>query len=130
MRFVVLLFGFVGILMTGALGVLLVSFDLLMEFSRDHTGGALDFFRDSLFEVPHNDTALVLFLAAAFGAFGTLLAFLRCGKQGGVLLLVPVLCAAAMNPYTLAFTWMQGFAGLLSFFVKPLPLNAPKEDDD
>ena len=130
MRIVVLLFGFVGVVMTGTLGGLFISFDLLMDLSKEYTGGFFDFLVDSLFDVPHNDTALILFLAAAYGAFGTLLALLRCGKQGGVLLLVPVLCAAAMNPYTLAFTWMQGFAGLLSFFVKPLPLNAPKEDDD
>ena len=35
-----------------------------------------------------------------------------------------------MNPLSLAFTWLQAFAGLLSFFVSPLPLNPPKEKDD
>ena len=126
MRFAVLLFGFVGVIMTGTLGVMLTSFELLMEYG----GESLEFLRDSPLGVPHNDTALILFITAAYGAFGTLLGFLRCGKQGGVLLLVTVLFAAVMNPYTLAFTWMQAFAGLLSFFVKPLPLHAPKEDDD
>ena len=130
MRFVVLLFGFVGILMTGALGVMLVAFELLLELSKEYTGGSLDFLRDSPTAIAHNDTALVLFLAAAYGMLGTIFGFLRCGKQGGVLLLVPVLFAAVMNPYTLAFTWMQAFAGLLSFFVSPLSLNAPAKDDD
>jgi len=70
---------------------------------------------------------------AGYGLFGTILGFLRCGKQGGVLLLVPVLFAAIMNPFSLAFTWLQAFAGLLSFFVSPLPINAKtndKDDDD
>ena len=38
---------------------------------------------------------------------------------------LPVLFAAVINPYTLTFTLMQAFAGIISLFVGPLPLNAP-----
>lgn len=128
MRFVVLLFGFVGIVMTGALGVGLVAFDMVDDLSKKYAEGSLDFLRTSLTGIPHNDTAVILFLTALYGLVGTVLGFLRCGKQGGVLLLVPVLFAAVMNPYTLAFTWLQAIAGLLCFFVSPLPIDAKAED--
>ena len=85
--------------------------------------------RNATTGIQHNDTALILFITAGYGLLGTIFGFLRYGKQGGVLLLVPVLFAAVINPFTLAFTWMQAFAGLISFFVSPLPLNAPKDDD-
>jgi hypothetical protein len=130
MRFVVLLFGFIGILLTGTVGVMFGLFDSFLDLMKDMAGDKLDFLRTSLTGIAHNDTGLVLFLAAAYGAVGTILGFLRCGKQGGVLLLVPVLFAALMNPYSLVFTWLQVFAGVLCFFVSPLPINSPKKEVD
>jgi hypothetical protein len=136
MRVLVLLLGFVGVLATAAGGVGLILFTLVEDLAKmaGITADSLEFLHTSVTGIPHNDTAAILFLSAIYGLFGTLLGFLRCGKQGGVLLFVPVVFAAVMNPYTLAFTWLQAFAGWLSFFVSPLPINAkaaaPDDDDD
>ena len=65
--------------------------DSLSEYVADEY---LSYVREPLTGVRHNDAALVLFLAAGYGLLGTFFSFLRYGKQGGVLLLVPVMFAA------------------------------------
>ena len=132
MRFLVLLIGFVGILLTGAFGICLLFLNAVGDFFKGMgiSDQSLEFLQLSLTGFPHNDTAVVLFLTALYGLFGTLLGFLRCGKQGGVLLLVPPLFAAWLNPLALAVMWVQMFAGLLSMFVSPLPINAPSKSTD
>ncbi len=137
MRFVVLLFGFIGVLLTTAAGG---AFFFYLEAvgwlaTQQHVEipvNVMGYLRqtESLTKQPHLYAALFCFLAALFGLFGTILGFLRCGKQGGLLMLVPVLGAAMMDPFSLVLTSMQLITALMSFFVGPLPINAEPEDDE
>jgi hypothetical protein len=135
MRFVVLLFGLISVVLTGSLGVLFLATNVI-QLLRDQNVEALKMPTDMLEQykmAEFGDTGIFLLIAALYGLLGTVLAFLRCGWQGALLLLVPVLGAAIMHPATIVFTALQGFTALLCFFVFPLPLNATtaaSEDDD
>jgi hypothetical protein len=132
MRFVVLLLGFVAVLLSGSMGVLFITNNVrelvsqvpegLREPVRELTSSPLD--------TPHVDTGVFLLLSAGYGLLGVLLAFARCGRQGGLMLLVPVVATALMNPFSLIFTGLQAFVGVLAFFIFPLPLAPALRDDD
>lgn len=130
MRFVVLLFGFIGILLTAAGGTLFAflqaSLDLLMEWKIEVPAWVYESYSGA----EAREVGLFLWIAAGYGFLGTLLAFLRCGKQGGALMLIPVLGAGLMNPVSLLFSGLQFLVALASFFVGPLPLNPPQEDEN
>jgi hypothetical protein len=129
MRFVVLLFGFFGFLLTASLGIFFLA-EMIRTILPENQLEQVDF----LFSLDSNAavTGVFLLLAAGFGLLGTLLGFLRCGWQGGVLMIVPIACCAFMNPWSLIFSGLQGVTGLLSCFVSPLPIAAPQaeEEDD
>jgi hypothetical protein len=135
MRVVVLLLGFVGIFLTASFAMILIAWNAVLKFLAESVVAAdtIGFLQTSisLTGIQHNDTAFMLLLTALYGLLGAVLGFMRFGKQGAALLIVPPIFAAFMNPYSLAFTWVQMFAGVLSFLVSPLPINAPtKEADD
>ena len=149
MRFVVLLFGFLGVVLTGFIGAMFILFDAeFLPLIRDNQidkqvkdlAGIdfIEFVSASPMGTSHGDTGLFLCIAAVYGLLGVLMSFGRCGWQGALLMLIPVICTSIMNPYTAAFTGLLAFAGLLSFLVFPLPINPPKpardsdqdEDDD
>jgi hypothetical protein len=135
MRFVVLLLGIVAVILTGSMGVLFIT-NNVREIVAQVPDGLRDLVREltsSPLDTPHVDTGVFLLLSAGYGLLGVLLAFARCGRQGGLMLLVPVLTTALMNPFSFIFTGLQAFVGVLAFFVFPLPLAPPKsseEDED
>jgi hypothetical protein len=137
MRFVVCFFGLIACLLTASGGGAFIAWDAaaawikenipqnwLEELKIDVTASV------SMTGVSHANAGLVLIIAAAYGFLGSILVLFRCGKQGGSLMLIPVLGAAFMDPYSLLFTAFQAFVALLSFFIGPLPLNPPQEKDD
>ncbi len=132
MRFVVLLFGILGIALTAFAGFMFLNFSTFLNLLKEYgaTNDILDFASMNPLSTSHGDTGLFLILAAGYGFLGTLLAFFRCGWQGALLLLFPVLCAVIMNPISGVFAGPQVFTALLAFLVFPLPLNAPKKDED
>ena len=138
MRFVVLFFGFLGVLMTGFMGVMFFSMrefvDLLRGQGNEHLIWLAEFIVTFPSSAPFEDTGIFLLLAAVYGLLGTILAFARCGWQGALMMLLPVLFTGLMNPISLGFSGMQAFAALLSFFVFPLPLepeeSKAKADDE
>lgn len=157
MRFVVLLFGFVGVLLTGAAAFALFFIDPLLTSvndvmaaeapklraeakalqeqgkeaeaaekrkQADSLGVPKEFSLDPTGVSPGN-AAIFYAIVALYGLFGVLLAFLRCGKQGGTLILISVLMAAFINPYFTPFLAVLGLTALMAFLVGPLPINAP-----
>jgi hypothetical protein len=132
MRFVVLLFGFSGFLLTAAAGCFFAFYD----YVHDDLRGLQITIPEEVFWSPVlpleklPDAGLFLLIAAGYGLLGTLMAFFRRGKQGAMLMLIPIFGAAFMNPLSLAFTGLMFLTALASFFVGPLPLNPPKDDDD
>lgn len=137
MRFVVLLLGIIGVVMTGAVAWFFIENSLgqiLDAYAPDGQKELALSLTISPLDTPHVDTGMFMLIAAGYGLFGVMLAFGRCGWQGGLLMIVPALTVAIMNPCTLAFSGLQVFAGLLAFFVFPLPLALPaavvNEDDD
>jgi hypothetical protein len=133
MRFVVLLLGLLGVAVTAFAGVVFILFDMVLPVLTDIGigGKVIDFLSASPVGASHGDTGLFLILAAGYGFLGTILGFIRCGWQGALLMLVPVICTSLMNWYTAIFTGVLALAGLLSFLVFPAPIAAPqvKEDD-
>ena len=133
MRFVVLLLGLLGVAVTAFAGVVFILFDMVLPVLTDIGIGdkVIDFLSASPVGASHGDTGLFLILAAGYGFLGTILGFIRCGWQGALLMLVPVICTSLMNWYTAIFTGVLALAGLLSFLVFPAPIAAPqvKEDD-
>jgi hypothetical protein len=126
MRFVVLFFGFFAVLLAIAGGAALLWFDDVVV-PLDLNWEFVSSMRVPM-GVSTGNAALFMFLAAACGALGVILALCRCGKQGGMLMLIPALGAIFMNPYIGgAFAWLLVLTALLSLFVGPLPLNP---DDD
>ncbi len=137
MRFVLCFFGLIACLLTATGGGAFIAWDaaaafikenipenILAELKIDVNGTT------SLTGVSHANAGLVLLVAAAYGFLGSVLVLFRCGKQGGALMLISVIGAAFMDPYSLIFTALQAFVALLSFFIGPLPINPPKEKDD
>ena len=134
MRFVVLILGLLGVAMTAFAGVVFILFDVVIKVLKDNGvgDGLIEFLSASPVGASHGDTGLFLILAAGYGFLGTILGFMRCGWQGALLMLVPVICTSLMNWYTAVFTGVLGVTGVLSFFVFPVPIAAPqvKEEED
>src|SRR5262249_21771553 len=73
-------------------------------------------YRSMTTDAPHAYAGLLLLLAAFYGFLGVVLSgMMRCGWQGALLLIVPVIFTSLMNPLTAPFTSLQFFAGLLVF---------------
>ena len=132
MRFVVFLFGFIACLLTAGVACAFLFWDSFLAWAIVNVPDLKldDSATTSMTGVSHANTGLVLLVAAGYGLLGSLFALFRCGKQGAALMLIPVLGAAFMNPYTLIFTSLQALVGFLSFFVGPLPINRPASDKD
>ena len=132
MRFVVLILGLLGVAMTAFAGVVFILFDVVIKVLKDNGVGdeLIDFLSASPVGASHGDTGLFLILAAGYGFFGTILGFMRCGWQGALLMLVPVICTSLMNWYTAVFTGFLALAGLLSFLVFPAPIAASMVKED
>ncbi len=127
MRFLVLFFGLIAIIVTGAASAGFFVFDaafVIVKGLAADLGLALnESYADSVTGCSHTDTAVFLGIAAAYGLVGVMLSFLRCGWQGALMLTFPALAAALFNPVSLVFTGFQVLVGLLSFLVFPLPLE-------
>lgn len=126
MRFVVLLFGFAGCFMSAGLGVCYFLFDWFIGFANEWGVKGLE-------EWMSNDpmrTAIFLLICSGLGLIGTLLGFFRCGWQGSLLLAIPLIGPAVFSPISLVGTGLQGFTGLISLFVRPLPITPPEEIDE
>jgi hypothetical protein len=134
MRIVVLLFGLLGVALTAFAGVVFILFDVVLPVLTDigFGGKVIDVLSASPIGASHGDTGLFLILAAGYGLLGTILGFMRCGWQGALLMLVPVICTSLMNWYTAAFTGVLAVTGVLSFLVFPAPIAPPqvKEEED
>jgi predicted small lipoprotein YifL len=134
MRFVLCFFGLVASALTALLGVgFLLWNDALPEILANTPAALLEILHindnsaTSLTGISYPNAALVTLAAAAYGFLGSILTMFRCGKQGGALLLIPVLGAAFINPISLAVTWFAAFIALGCFFIGPLPLNPPAD---
>lgn len=130
MRFVVLLFGLLAIPLTALVGAFFMFNDVGLKMLQDQmpeveipdlsspTGASLA------------DAGLFMLIAAGYGFVGVILSVMRCGWQGALLMIIPVLCTGIMHPYTLGASGLQVFTGLLSFLVFPVPINAPAPQKD
>ena len=133
MRFVVLFFGIIAVFLTAATGiaflmapgVLGMIYDLNSELLTMFAN-ALDDYKMSAFE----DTGIFLLGAAVYGLIGVVLVLARCGWQGGLLMIIPVIVTTIMHPASILFTGLQILAGLMACLVFPLPINAPSDADD
>jgi hypothetical protein len=131
MRFIVLFFGFLAVLLTASAGAVFLAADVMLEDLRHQAGFEIpQWVLESPIGTPHGETAVFLLVAAAYGLIGTFIAFGRAGWQGALLMLVPILGAAFLNPYSLVFTGLQAFTALLAFFVKPLPIEEKEPAND
>ena len=130
MRFVVLLFGFAGILLTAVGAVFFMFLKVVGEMATQDWNVELP----PLFGDANAEAGVFLGIASLYGFLGTMMAFFRRGKQGALLMIVPTIGAAILLPVSLLFTGLQTFAGLLAIFVGPLPLepapSADQADDD
>jgi hypothetical protein len=136
MRFVLCFFGLVASVLTLGLGVGFLLWDQWLAWALDNLPAELlkalsvnENSTSSLTNVSYPNAALVTLAAGVYGLLGSILTMFRCGKQGGSLLLVPVLGAAFMNPISLVVTWFQAIVALGCFFVGPLPINPPAHKD-
>lgn len=138
MRFVLCFFGLIASSLTAGMGVFFLLSDQALVWTMENlpdvvTAAGFDAnSTTSMTGVTFPNAALVTLAAAAYGFLGSILTMFRCGKQGGALLLIPVLGAAFMNPISLVVTWFQLLVSLGCFFIGPLPINPPgeKETDD
>src|SRR5437660_1663051 len=101
MRVVVLLFGFSGILLTAAAGALYLFYDDVTLELKNYQIDVPEWVTWPMSAEKLPDAGLFLFIAAVYGLLGTLMAFFRRGKQGAMLMLLPVLGAALMSPLSL-----------------------------
>ena len=135
MRFVVLLFGLLAIPLTALAGVAFLLIDMTLKFIQDQAPDMAMPDLTSPTGASLADTGLFMVIAAFYGFIGVILSLMRCGWQGALLMIVPVICTSIMNYETLGATGLQLFAGFLSFLVFPVPINPPakpkdNEDDD
>jgi hypothetical protein len=124
MRFLVLLLGLLGSGLAGAFGYLVLSPGSGQELLRGYVPGMSapsDIFMAA-------NAGYFLLIGAILGIFGSILAFFRCGPQGGVLMLVSLTGPAICLPQSLFGTALLGISGILSFFVRPLPLPPPVDE--
>jgi len=129
MRFVVFLLGIIAVIITSSVGYFYFEDSLFVNIRAFSPPELLDYvmpLTGSPLGWPNGDTGVFVLLCGAYGLLGVLMAFARRGWQGGLLLIVPPLVTAAMNPNTLAFTGFQIFVGLLAFLVFRLPIEEPK----
>jgi hypothetical protein len=124
MRFVVLLFGLPAVFLTVLIGVVFILFEAVLDALSNQKIEVPEFLLDSPTGASHGDTGIFLLIAGVYGLVGTILGFLRCGWQGALLILIPVICTSIMNWYTAIFTGPLALVGLLCFFVFPLPIAA------
>jgi hypothetical protein len=136
MRFVLCFFGLIASTFTAGLGVFFLFSDDMVAWAIKsgfgqilEAGGINENSTTSLTNVSFPNAALVTLAAAAYGFLGSILTMFRCGKQGGSLLLIPVLGAAFMNPISLVVTWFQALIALGCFFIGPLPINLSADND-
>ncbi|MBI3821794.1 MAG: hypothetical protein HY289_03835 [Planctomycetes bacterium] len=146
MRFVVLLFGLLGVALTGIVGAMFLLFlkvfltsladNGIDKLVKENSGfDVADFIYTSPTGLPNREAGLLLLIAAGLAFLGTVLSFARCGWQGALLLVIPFICSTITNPVTAPFTAPLLLAGMASFLVFPRPINPPKpadadEDDD
>jgi hypothetical protein len=124
MRFIVLLFGFFGVLLAALGGVALLFIDFALTWLAEITAEAGKISLAPT-DVSPGNAAIFYLLVSVYGLLGVLLAFVRCGKQGGALIVISVLAATLINPIFSPFLFLLGFTGLLCFFIGPLPINPP-----
>lgn len=130
MRFVVFIFGLLACFITLTVGGALLSWDMFLGMVREHLPPDFkveEIPTTSMTGISHAHAGICFALAGAYGLLGSLFALFRCGRQGGLLMLIPLLAAGATNPWALLFCALQGLVALLSFLVGPLPLNPPEE---
>jgi hypothetical protein len=137
MRFVVFLFGLLVCPITLAVGAFFVLGDMVLGLLLDFLPAELaksleDIPTVSMTGVSNPNAGIFIALAGAYGLLGTLMTLFRRGRQGGALMIIPVLAAGALNPWALPFMSLQFFVGLLALLVGPLPIEQPKDkpDDD
>ena len=130
MRFMVLLLGVVGCLLTAVFAGFFAWSQPFEHILHEFGIKELDdlFLSFSLDRVPPIVTGGFLLVSAAFGFLGTLLGFLRCGWQGGLLLLVPVIGPAVLFPITLLGTGLQLLSGVLCMFIRAEPTMVPSDE--
>ncbi len=132
MRFVVFILGSLASLLTLAAGGAFLLWDSFLSFAvKNFFSVTIDPAATvSMTGVTHANTGIFVALAGCYGLLGAWFALFRRGKQGAFLMLVPVLLAGALNPWLLTVTAWQGFAGLLSLAVGPLPIHPPAKDEE
>ena len=136
MRFVVCFFGLIACTLTVVGGGILIGWDSMLGFMRENFPPEWkvdELPTTSMTGVTHANAGLFVAVAGLYGLLGSLLVAFRCGRQGGSLMIIPVLFAALLNPYALVFMVLQMLIGFLALFFGPLPIEAPKdeaEDDE
>jgi hypothetical protein len=128
MRFIVLLFGLVSCLITAVFGALFLLSNQFLVMLHEWNVKELDTVFLSFDKDPR--VGLFLLLASAAGLLGALLAFFRCGWQGALLLFAPLVGPVFLSPIALVGVFPQAFTGLLSIFVRPLPIPSQNNEDD
>lgn len=129
MRFVVLLFGFIGCMLTAAAGCVFILFKMALDWLNENDFKEVAAALSSADDNP-GLSGLFLLIGAGLGLIGTLLGFFRCGWQGSLLLLIPTIGPAVLNPMLLVPTSLQAFTALISLFVRPLPITPLQVDED
>lgn len=138
MRVVVLFFGIIAVFLTALTGVMFLMAPDFLTTLYGFENPALTLFADILVDYKFSafafeDAGIFLLGATLYGILGIILVTARCGWQGGLLMIVPIIITTIMHPASIAFTGLQVLAGLMACLVFPLPINAPSaadEDDD
>ncbi len=98
MRFVLCFLGLIASAITAGLGVFFLLLATTLAWASENglgpalqAGGIDENSTTSLTGVSFPNAALVTLAAAAYGFLGSIFTMFRCGKQGGALLLIPVL---------------------------------------
>lgn len=133
MRFAVCFFGLIACTLTLLVGGALIAWDTFLNFAIEHAppdAKISEWPTTSMTGVSNANAGLFIALAALYGYLGSLLTAFRCGRQGGSLMIIPVLAASAMNPYALPFMGLQLLIGLVALFFGPLPIETPTDDEE
>jgi hypothetical protein len=133
MRYVVLVLAILGALTTGFLGYAwrtnAVEKKDMIEMTRGlvEVGFAGEEGKAELVEFDKRAKAWpYLFIGAALGIVGGVLAFLRKGMFAALVLVAGAILPAIFNPSSLLFTCPLILAGLLAFFVRGVPAPVPE----
>jgi len=150
MRFLVLLIGLAGVALAGFVGYMFLDLqtflNVLKEVGADNAilvqiaTSPMEHMIPKEYVPTNGEVGLFLMIAAGYGLLGVAMSFFRCGWQGAFMIIIPVVAAAFMNPFTVAFTGLLALAGLMSLLVFPEPITEPapaptppkksKKDDD